>query len=188
MPPFHSVGEDNGHFYAVAYVPGFYVPPSGKSRDEAFFVLNFSPSESYTRFSVATVSPTGELFHYSRGTDDLDSAEYSMLRASREELVPLHAWRFFPSAAIQAATFTDDSVRVAYEAARRRVAHILFQARIHVWTQTQYPSKPLFQFDECAVPEPMVSTPEYEDITKCITNDPEHSSGIDRAEMGVDHD
>jgi hypothetical protein len=170
-PPFHSLGEDNGHFYAVAYVPGFYVPPSGKSRDEAFFVLSFSPSESYTRFSVSTVSPTGELFHYSRGTDELDSAEYAMLRASRGERVPLHAWRFFPSAAIEAAAFTSDSARVAYEAARRRVAHIILQARTHVWTQTQYPSKPLFQFDEAVIPEPMVSTPEYEDIAKCINDD-----------------
>ena len=169
-PPFHSLGEDNGHFYAVAYVPGFYVPPSGKSRDEAFFVLSFSPSESYTRFSVSTVSSMGELFHYSRGTDELDSAEYAMLRAWREEGVPLHAWRFYPSASVEAAAFTDDSARMAYEAARRRVAHIIFQARTHVWTQTQYPSKPRFLFDEAVIPEPMVSTPEYEDISKHITD------------------
>jgi hypothetical protein len=168
VPPFHSLGEDSGHFYSVAYVPGFYVPPSGKSRDEAFFILSFSPSEGYTRFSVSTVSPTGETFHYSRGTDELDSAEYAMLRASREECVPLHAWRFFPSASVDAATFTDDSARVAYEVARRRVAYIIFQARAHVWTQAQYPSKPLFQFDVAVVPEPMVSTPEYEDISNYI--------------------
>jgi len=171
VPPFHSLGEDNGHFCAVAYVPGFYVPPSGKSRDEAFFVLSFSPSESYTRFSVSTVSPTGEMFHYSRGTDGLDSAEYAMLRAWREQRVPLHAWRFFPSAAIDAAAFTDDIGRVAFEAARRRVAHIIFQARTHAWTQSQFPAPPLFRFDEEDIPDPMVSTPEYEDIMKCITDD-----------------
>lgn len=163
-PPFHSLGEDNGHFYAIAYVPGFYVPPSGKSRDEAFFILNFSASASYTRFSMSTVSSTGHKFHYSRGTDELDSAEYAMLRAWREEGVPLHAWLFYPSASVEAAAFTDGSTRTAYETARRRVALILFQARTLVWIQAQYPSKPLFQFDEAVIPEPMASTPEYEDI------------------------
>ena len=167
MPNFHSLGEDNGHFYAIAYVLGFY----GKSRDEAFFVLSFSPSQGYTQFSVTAVSPTGEMFRYSRGTDELDSAEYAMLRAWREEDVPFHAWRFFPSASIDVAAFTDDGARSAYEAARRRVAHIIFQARTHVWTQAQYPSKPLFHFDAAAIPEPMVSTPEYEEISKCITDD-----------------
>ena len=166
VPPFHSLGEDDGHFYALAFVPGFYVPPSGKSRDEAFFVRRFSPSEGYTRFSVCTMSSSGELFHYSRGTDELDSAEYAMLRAWREECVPLHAWRFFPSAAVEAAAFTEDAARIAFEAARRRVAHILFQARTHLWTQRQFPAEPLFRFDEADIPEPMVSTPEYEDLTK----------------------
>ena len=172
VPPFHSRGEENGHFYAVAYVPGFYIPPSGESRDEAFFVLSFSPSESYTRFSVSTVWPTGEMLHYSRGIDELDSAEYAMLRAWREQHVPLHAWRFFPSAAIETAAFTDDIGRAGYEAARRRVAHIIFHARTHVWTQSQFPVAPLFRFDERAIPEPMAPTPEYEDIMKCLTEDP----------------
>jgi hypothetical protein len=170
-PPFHSLGEDNGHFYAIAYVPGFYVPPSGKSRDKAFFVLSFSPSEGYTRFSLSTVSPKGMIFQYSRGTDELDSAEYMMLRAWREEGVPLHAWHFYPSASVEAAAFLDESTRDAFEAARRRVAHIIFQARTHVWAQAQFASKPLFQFDAAVIPEPMVSTPEYEDISKHITDD-----------------
>ena len=171
VPPFHSLGEDDGHFYVVAYVPGFYVPPSEKSRDEVFLVLNFSPSESFTRFSVATVSPGGRMFHYSRGTDELDSAEYAMLRAWREERVPIHAWRFYPTPLIETAAFTDENAQAVYKAARRRVALIIFQARTHVWTQTQFPTKPLFHFDEADIPEPMVSTPEYEDISKWIADD-----------------
>ncbi|MGL4622854.1 MAG: hypothetical protein ACRCZS_28000, partial [Chroococcidiopsis sp.] len=171
MPPFHSLGKDNGHFYAVAYVPGFYVHSSSKSRDEVFFVLSFSPSENYTRFSVSTVSPMGETFHYSRGTDKLDSAEYAMLRAWREERVPLHAWRFFPSASIESVAFTDDTARVAFEVARHRVAYIIFEARAHVWAQSQFPTEPLFHFDNADIPEPMTSTPEYEDIIQYITHD-----------------
>ena len=134
VPPFHSRGEDDGHFYALAYVPGLYVPPSGKSQDEAFFVLKFSPSKGFTRFSVSTVSPDGGLFQYSRGTDELDSVEYTMLRSWREEEVPLHAWRFDPSTAVEASAFTDDGARAAYEAARMRVARIIFLeiGRAHV--------------------------------------------------------
>jgi hypothetical protein len=168
VPAFHTLGDDNGHFYTIAYIPGFYIPPSGKSREEAFFVLSFSPSEQYTRFSVSTVSPIGDLFHYSRGTDELDSAEYMMLRAWREEQVPLHAWRFFPTAAIDVATFTDAQAKADYEIARDRVAHIIFQARIHQWSQTQFPSQPLFQFDKTDIPEAMTSTPESEEIAQYI--------------------
>src|SRR5688572_6287913 len=91
LPRFHSLGDDDGHFYALTYVPGVYVPPSGKSKDDAFFVLQFSPSAGFTRFSCSTVSPDGRLFHYSRGADHVDSAEYAILRAWREERVPLHA-------------------------------------------------------------------------------------------------
>jgi hypothetical protein len=171
MPPFHSLGDDNSHFYTIAYIPGFYIPPSGNSRDEAFFVLSFSPSVNYTRFSISTLSPIGELFHYSRGTDELDSAEYMMLRAWREEQVPLHAWRFFPTASIDSAIFIDDNARAGYETARDRVAHIIFQSRAHHWTQKQFPTQPLFQFADTDVPESMTSTAEYEDILQCITDE-----------------
>jgi hypothetical protein len=170
MPPFHSLGDDNGHFYTIAYIPGFYIPPSGKSREKAFFVLSFSPSVNYTRFSISTLSPIGDLFHYSRGTDELDSAEYMMLRAWREEQVPLHAWRFFPTASIDSTAFTDDNARAGYAIARDRVAHIIFQARAHRWSQSQFPIQPLFQFDDADSPEPMTSTAEYEDIIQCITD------------------
>src|SRR5688500_1249576 len=104
IPPFHSLGEDDGHFYALAYVPGVYVA-SGRMNDEAFFVLNFSPSKNFTRFSYSTVSPEGRLFQYSRGTDEVNSVEYIMIRAWCEERVPLHAWHFFPAAAIEESAF-----------------------------------------------------------------------------------
>jgi hypothetical protein len=171
MPPFHSLDDDDGHFYTIAYIPGFYIPPSGKSREKAFFVLSFSPSVNYTRFSISTLSPIGELFHYSRGTDELDSAEYMLLRAWRDEQVPLHAWRFFPNASIDSTAFTDDTVRAGYETARDRVAHIIFQARAHQWSQSQFPTQPLFQFEEADILQPMASTAEYEDIIRYITDE-----------------
>jgi hypothetical protein len=92
-----------------------------------------------------------------------------MLRAWREEQVPLYAWRFFPTASIDSATFTDDTARAGYETARDRVAHIIFQARAHQWSQSQFPTQPLFQIDETDIFEPMASTSEYEDIIQYIT-------------------
>lgn len=172
VPPFHFLGEDDSHFYALAYVPGSYVPPSGKSQGEAFFVLSFSPSEGFTRFSVSTLAPDGHLFHYSRGTDELDSAEYAMLRAWREERVPLHTWQFYPSAAVEAAAFTGDSAQIAYEAARHRVAYIIFQARAHAWVQTRFAVEPTFRFSEADIPDPMAETPESEEITKYVLLNP----------------
>jgi hypothetical protein len=168
VPPFHSPGENDGHFYALAYVPGQYVPPSGQSQGEAFLVLNFSPSEGFTRFSLSTVSRDGYLFHYSRGTDGLDTAEYMMLRAWREEGVPFHAWRFFPSKAVEASAFTDDESRAAFDAARTRVAYIIYYACGHLRIQSQYPGKPLFRFFETDLPDMMVSSPESEDISNQI--------------------
>src|SRR6266581_4288269 len=130
IPPFHSLGDGNGHFYAVAHVFGSYVPPSGRSQGEAFYILDFSPSKGFTRFSLSIVSPDGHQFAYSRGLDELDSAEYTLLHAWRDERVPMHAWRLFPSASVEEAAFSGDAAaRSAYEAARRRVAIILYHAR-----------------------------------------------------------
>src|SRR4051794_16667239 len=128
IPRFHSLGDDDGHFYAIAYVVGTYVPPSGNSQSDAFHVLDFSPSKDFTRFSYSTVLPEGEVLHYTRGVDELDSAEYALLRAWREEGVPTHAWRLFPSVSIEEDAFGGDlTARAAYEDSRRRVALILYQ-------------------------------------------------------------
>ena len=143
IPRFHSIGDDDGHFYAVAYVVGSYVPPSGRSKNDAFLVLDFSPSKAFTRFSFSTVSPEGDLFRYTRGLDQLDSAEYALLHAWRDERVPMHAWRLFPSASIEADAFGDDTACSAYEAARSRVALILYHARRQVWLKSQLKVDPM---------------------------------------------
>lgn len=167
-PQFISFGEDDARFFALAYVPGFYEAPSGKTRDEAFLILRFSRSAGFTTFSLATEAPDGSCYHYSRGTDELDSAEYTMFRAWMEEKVPFHAWRFYPTSAVDDAAFGSDSVRAEYQAARFRVAHIIIQARMRVWTQQQFPVKPFFYFDEADFPEPMAETSEMEDISRYV--------------------
>ncbi len=169
IPRFHSLGDDDGHFYAVAYVVGTYVPPSGRSQSDAFHVLDFSPSVGFTRFSYSTVSPDGDILHYTRGVDELDSAEYALLRAWSEERVPTNAWRLFPSASIEEAAFGGDlTARAAYENARRRVALILYHARAHIWARTQFPTEPLFRPSESEFPQPMVDSPDYEEIAKYV--------------------
>ena len=176
IPRFHTRGKDeddgySGHFYALAYVVGRYVSPSGKTNSEAFHVLNFSPSERYARFNFMTVSPVGELFQYASGLEELDSPEYALLRAWREERVPTHAWRLFPGASIEEAAFGGDAAaRAAYETARRRVALLIYHARTHVWVAAQFPAEPLFRFSETDLPQPMIDTPEYAEISKYVAD------------------
>lgn len=165
IPRFHTLCDDGGHFYATAYVIGSFVPPSRRTKDDAFFVLNFSPSKGFTRFSFATISPEGRLLRYTRGLDPLDSAEYALFQAWRDERVPMHAWRLFPSAAIETAAFTSPSTQSAYEAARSRVALILYHARKNVWLKTQFEVEPMFYPSEPDFP-PLVDSPDDEEISQ----------------------
>jgi hypothetical protein len=164
IPPFLLSNSGSGHLYALAYVTGQYTSPGPDTLPEAFFILYFSSSKDTTRFCISTVSPSGEVFHYSQGVAELDSAEYMMLQAWREQMIPLHAWRFFSTEDIAIDAFPDDQTRTAYEKARHRIAHIIFQARNHVWIQSQFPTEPLFRFNAAELPEPLASTPELEDI------------------------
>lgn len=169
IPQFHTITQDASDFYAVAYVKGNYVPPSGNPQGEAFFLLNFSPSKECTRFSYMTLSPEGYLYRYTRGLDELDSAEYALLHAWRDEQVPLNAWRLFPSSAIDEDAFCgDQAARNSYEEARHRVALIFFYARSLAWVSSKYPSEPMFRPTEDDYPQPMVNTPEYAEIEKYV--------------------
>jgi hypothetical protein len=175
IPRFHSVGEDDdgnivGDFYAVAFVIGNYAP-SDRFHGEAFHVLKFSASKDFTRFSFETVSPDGHLYAYTRGVDQLDSPEYALLCAYRKEQVPMHAWRLFPAASIDEAAFHGDAkARSDYEAARSRVAQILYHEQAHVWLSAQYPVKPRFRASEADFPQPMTNTPEYEEISRYVVD------------------
>ncbi len=165
IPRFHSLGENDGHFYAVAYVFGNYVPPTAPQNGEAFFVLDFSPSKNFSRFSFSTVSPDGHMFAYTRGSDDIETVEYALLRAWQNSGVPPHAWRLFPSASVVKSDFGGDaSARSAYEDARRRAALVFYAARM----KQKFPAKPMFRFSEADCPEAMVSTSESQEISKYV--------------------
>jgi len=122
-PPAHYSTHE-GDFYPLAYVLGFY-----GANQPAFLVLNFSPSPECTEFSHSILANDGKLLAYSRGSGVVDSPEYVMLQLWDREDVRLNAWHFFPERAIQDALFTNKDHRQAYQAARRRVADILWVAR-----------------------------------------------------------
>jgi hypothetical protein len=169
IPRFHSVSKDDGHFYAVAYVFGSYVTPSGRSEGDAFHVLDFSPTPNFSRFSFSTVSPESHNFGYKRGSDDIDTAEYALLCAWQEEGVPPYAWLLFPSAAVVESDFNGDAeARSAYEAARRRVALMLYFARGHRRIKTKYPAEPMFRLSEADLPAGPMNSAESEEISKYV--------------------
>jgi hypothetical protein len=88
-----------------------------------------------------------------------------------EERVPLYGWRFFPSSAIEESTFVAAQDRQAFEAARRRVAHILFNARFWMLSERQFKVEPMFRFADGDLPDPMVETAETQEIEKYVTED-----------------
>lgn len=75
---------------------GRYAEPSGKTGPDAFLILNFSPSEKFTRFSYEIRATTGGMIAYKRGIDELDTLEVALLRAWYEYDFPPHQWRLYP--------------------------------------------------------------------------------------------
>jgi hypothetical protein len=168
IPPFHTRGDPQGDFYAVAFVPGSYIPPSARSETDAFYVLNFSPSEGFTKFSHYTVSIEGRYLAYHRGVDELDTLEHAILDAWYHEHVPPHAWRLFPADTIEEDAFHGDAaVRSAYDLARRRLARILWRARACANTSVE----PLFRFDEISASELLADTSQNEKLLKLLFGD-----------------
>jgi hypothetical protein len=132
LPPFHSVGEPEGHFFALAYVPGTYGSPAAFPDNTAFHVLQFSLSPGFTHFSFSTLGGAdGQFRAYGRGTEELSTPEFAVLHSAMQGIPP-HAWKLYPLAEVDWTAFeTDPPARRAYEEARRRLAHVLRIARIH---------------------------------------------------------
>lgn len=153
-PPFHTKGRPEGDFYALAYVVGEYIPQKG---EEAFYVLSWSPSESFTRFSFSTARlADGSPLAYHRGTDDLDTLEFSILRASEDERVPPYSWRLYPAEHIDESAFASDGVRDEYAEVPTRLCLILWCVRRYAWSNAQYPDGEhrFFRIAETPLPDP----------------------------------
>lgn len=192
FPQFHSTGSPSGDFYALAFVNGVYVPPSEKTKDDAFLVLNYSPSKDFTRFSFAIDSLDGRLHAYKRGIDTHDSIETALLTAWYEYEVPPHFWSLFPRKQVGAAKFGDKRKHPRhYWDARRQLCALLYHFRLAAWFKTaecaaqfefKHPPKPLFRFKQIpCVPDPMASNLENEEIGAAAVATERGQSGIDGA-------
>ena len=171
LPPFHSVGEPDGHFYSLAYVRGSYGSPVAFPDNTAFYVLQFSLSRGFTLFSFRTVAAAdGQFRAYSRGIEELSTPEFAVLDSALQQRIPPHAWKLYPAAEIDWSTFeADPPARSAYEAARRRLAHVLRIARTHARIGTRFPGQNIgFQVSEASSEIAMEVTPEDKEIRECL--------------------
>ena len=134
-PPFHIPGlhvPDNrvGDFFALAFVPGRYVSSSGRRSEPAFLSLYFSASEGLVPFHLMTISMSHQYVLTSRPGDAiLNTVEYAVLNASVYERVVPSAWQLYPLRGVQDAAFPDETARVGYWTARRRLCLLLFLMR-----------------------------------------------------------
>jgi len=176
FPQFHSRGTPRGDFYALAFVKGLYVPPTEKTKDDAFLILNYSPSKHFTRFSFAIDSVKRDLHAYRRGTDTHDSIEFALLTAWYEYEMPPHLWTLFPKNQVSLARFAKRKHSKQYQEARRQLCAQLYHFRLAAWFKTEEcarkmefdgPVKSLFRFKSVPrVPDPMAPNAENEEIGK----------------------
>ena len=165
-PPFHLRGEADGDFYALAFCEGTYVSPTGKTREEGFLVLYYSPSPEFTRLSLHTCTRDGRALSYSRGTDRHDTPEFALLEAWYEYRLAPHDWRLYPAEVAlrhweQAAERHEES----YRTMRKHFFSILYHLRLHAWAQQTGKVKPLFYPSEGPeMSNPFEPNPENEEL------------------------
>lgn len=173
VPPFHSRGKPSSHFFALAYVAGFYLPlpPSARKkpdpiRDGAFFVLNFSRSKAFTQYTYSTVSAeNGRVLTYTRGIDELDTLEYALLRSWQEHLIPPYAWKLYPETQIDwSTTKVEAKTQAAYIKNRRKLAFVINHSRMWHWIRKQFPSKQYFVLGKNFFSNPKEKTLEWKEI------------------------
>jgi hypothetical protein len=181
FPKFHSKGSPRGDFYSLAFVKGLYVPPSEKTKDDSFLILNYSPSKDFTRFSFAIDSADGRLHAYKRGNDTHDSIETALITAWYEYEVPPHLWALFPKSEVNRAKFGNKQKHPKqYWDARKQFCSLLYHFRLAAWFKTQecatklqfkHPLKPLFRFKTIPrVSDPIKPNPENEEILQAVVS------------------
>jgi hypothetical protein len=181
-PQFHSKGNPRGDFYALAFIKGLYVPPSEKTKDDAFLILNYSPSKAFTRFSFAIDSLDGRLHAYKRGSDTRDAIESALLEAWYEYEAPPHLWSLYPKDLASKAIFANKTKHPRrYWEARSQLCMALAGCRHHAWFKTEEcvaqfqlrgPVKPLFRFkDAPRIQNPMEPNAENEEILAAVMNE-----------------
>ncbi len=129
FPVFHSKGTPRGDFYVLSFVEGLYVPSSDKVQKEAFLLVNFSPSNEFTRFSYEICALDGRMMAYIRGNDCHDSLEAVLLIAWYRYEMPPHLWSLFPKSNINVSSFKNGRHAKQYAEARLEFCALLYHLR-----------------------------------------------------------
>lgn len=147
-PPFHQTGDPDGHFFALAFVRGRYVSPSGSTNSPASLVLYFSNSADFAPFVLMTVSGEGAVLSGHPFEHFLRTVEYALLRAADADRVPVAAWTLYPRTSVEDHAFPDAPTREAYWESRRRLCMMLYPARVVTLVASQLGKiEPLFRHD-----------------------------------------
>lgn len=153
LPPFHTSGEAEGDFYALAFVAGRMATSDQKP---ASLVLSWSPTPRFTRFSTMIVAAeTGRLIEYSRGQDQLDSIEFTLWREAIEKGVTPHHWLLYPKQQIRDAAWNGRTdVKDGYWSNRRQLCRVLYDLRMRTWLTQQIPGARSFEPEDARIAAP----------------------------------
>ena len=181
LPRFHSEGSPKGDFYVLAFVKGLYVPPSEKTKDEAFLILNYSPTKAFTKFSFAIKSFDHRLRAYTRGINEHDTLEAALLTAWYEYKVAPHFWTPFPGQNLVKSNFGNKRKHAQlYSETRAQFCSLLQHFRHFAWSQSEgfvkrfglkRPMKSLFRFKDIpTISDPLELNVENEEISQAAFN------------------
>ena len=148
LPPFQTFGASDddeviASFYAIAYVPGTYLPATA-APEAATLGLYVTTSPLFAPFSLTIYGAPDARLLSGMGPNDYSlSLEAKLFEAALKYWTPLHAWLLYPSASIPSIEWPDAD-REAYEAARNRLSLFLYRHRIGASLQAAFPVRPWF--------------------------------------------
>jgi hypothetical protein len=119
----------NGHFHAVAFIPGRYTPPGPKRGPLGFLGLYFAKAPKHPRFSFHTFALDGRQLAYSAVSSDDATLEFALIWGLIHYEIPLGQWRPFPVSSPERETLRKPRLAADYDQVRRSLGAVLYQAR-----------------------------------------------------------
>ena len=161
-PPFRVPLDPEGDAYALAVVPGQYLRGAG-GPVPAHWVLWWTPATDRPAVSYGSVGADGRPLSWDGGDDELDSAEFALLKCAASEGVPAHCWRLHPAPG----GFADPAHASGYAQARRRLALALYRLRTAAWLGAGSPGQLLFRpADPHSPGAPEVAAPDFAELMR----------------------
>ncbi len=150
---------------ALAYVKGRYTPPGPKPGPVAFFGIYISRTRP--RLSFCTFDRAGGYRSFSMVTEDELNIEYALIRAWLHDEVPFDQWRFYEPDKAETRMLRSLRLREDYDVARKRLAAVLYQARVR--TYCRLPKvKPIFTVRPRSAGAMRRDVGEYEAVMKAV--------------------